>query len=150
MAATVSRTIGAQTMFESSAGTPGAESWSEIPQTMKAVICHGPEDYRLEEVAVPRPGPGEALIKVEAVGICASDLKCYHGAAKFWGDANRPAWAETEAVPAGRRDRPDGSWSWTTEARQHWGVDLGRPGGRRADRAVLGVAGTAGHRELPM
>ncbi|HET9777707.1 MAG TPA: hypothetical protein VFP81_00335 [Propionibacteriaceae bacterium] len=43
---------------------------SEIPQTMKAVICHGPEDYRLEEVAVPRPGPGEALIKVEAAGIC--------------------------------------------------------------------------------
>jgi threonine dehydrogenase-like Zn-dependent dehydrogenase len=53
----------------------------------------------LEEVAVPRPGRGEALVKVEAVGICASDLKCYHGAAKFWGDANRPAWAETEVIP---------------------------------------------------
>ena len=66
---------------------------------MQAVICHGPENYQLEEVAVPRPGPGEALIKVEATGICASDLKCYHGAAKFWGDANRPAWAETEVIP---------------------------------------------------
>ena len=50
-------------MFESSAANPGASSWSEIPQTMKAVICHEPEDYRLEEVAVPGPGPGEALIK---------------------------------------------------------------------------------------
>ena len=66
---------------------------------MQAVICHGPENYQLEEVAVPRPGPAEALIKVEATGICASDLKCYHGAAKFWGDANRPAWAETEVIP---------------------------------------------------
>ena len=66
-------------------------STAQIPETMKAVICHGPENYQLEEVAVPRPGPGEALVKVEAVGICASDLKCYHGAAKFWGDANRPA-----------------------------------------------------------
>jgi hypothetical protein len=46
----------ARTMSESSAVTPGAKSSSEIPQTMKAVICHGPEDYRLEKVAVPHPG----------------------------------------------------------------------------------------------
>jgi threonine dehydrogenase-like Zn-dependent dehydrogenase len=76
-----------------------AQATDQIPETMKAVICHGPENYQLEEVAVPRPGRGEALVKVEAVGICASDLKCYHGAAKFWGDANRPAWAETEVIP---------------------------------------------------
>jgi erythritol/L-threitol dehydrogenase len=53
----------------------------------------------MEEVPVPKPGPGEALIQVEATGICASDLKCYHGAAKFWGDEKRPAWAETEVIP---------------------------------------------------
>jgi threonine dehydrogenase-like Zn-dependent dehydrogenase len=70
-----------------------------VPATMPAVICHGPEDYRLEEVPTPTPGPGEALIRVEAVGICASDLKCYHGAAKFWGDDTRPAWAETQVIP---------------------------------------------------
>jgi len=70
-----------------------------VVDTMQAVVCHGPEDYRLEQVPAPVPGPGEALVRVEAVGICASDLKCYHGAAKFWGDANRPAWAETEVVP---------------------------------------------------
>jgi threonine dehydrogenase-like Zn-dependent dehydrogenase len=63
-------------MFESSAA-PGVAFWSEIPQSMAAVICRGPEDYRLEEVPVPCPGPGEALIKVEAAGICPSDLKCY-------------------------------------------------------------------------
>lgn len=72
--------------------TPGTDS--AIPATMRAVVVHGPEDYRLDTVEVPTPGPGELLLKVDAVGVCASDLKCYHGAAKFWGDENRPAWAE--------------------------------------------------------
>jgi threonine dehydrogenase-like Zn-dependent dehydrogenase len=70
-----------------------------MPETMPAVVCHGPEDYRLEEIPVPVPGPGEVLVEVEACGICASDLKCYHGAAKFWGNGSRPAWAETGVVP---------------------------------------------------
>jgi threonine dehydrogenase-like Zn-dependent dehydrogenase len=90
---------------------------------MAAVICHGPEKYALEEVAVPRPGPGEALVKVEAVGICASDLKCYHGATKFWGDDTRPAWAETEVIPGhefvGTVVQLDGT------AAARWGVAVG-------------------------
>ena len=70
-----------------------------MPETMQAVVCHGPRDYRLEEVGKPTPGPGEVLVRVEACGICASDLKCFHGAAKFWGDEHRPAWAETMVIP---------------------------------------------------
>jgi threonine dehydrogenase-like Zn-dependent dehydrogenase len=100
----------------------------ELPPTMQAVICHGPKNYVLESIPVPTRGPGELLLKVEAVGICASDLKCWHGAAKFWGDENRPAWAETEVVPgheiAGRIIDLD------DEARAHWGVELD-------DRVVL-------------
>jgi threonine dehydrogenase-like Zn-dependent dehydrogenase len=94
-----------------------------MSDTMRAVVNHGPRDYRLETVPVPRPGPGEALVRVEAVGICASDLKCYHGAAKFWGDDNRPAWAETEVTPGhefvGRVAEIDGA------AAQRWGVATG-------------------------
>lgn len=70
-----------------------------IPSRMQAVVVHGPEDYRLEEVDVPAPDHGELLIEVEAVGVCASDLKCYHGAAKFWGDDNRAAWAQKGVIP---------------------------------------------------
>ena len=95
----------------------------QLPEKMQAVVCHGPEDYRLEEIAVPLRKPGEALIRVEAVGICASDLKCYHGAAKFWGDENRPAWAETMVIPghefAGRVVELD------DEATSRWGIAVG-------------------------
>ena len=98
-----------------------------VPATMQAVVCHGPEDYRLEEVETPSPGPGEALVRVEAVGICASDLKCYHGAAKFWGDDDRPAWAETEVIPGhefvGEVVQVD------ERASARWGIEAG-------DRAV--------------
>jgi erythritol/L-threitol dehydrogenase len=96
---------------------------SEVPETMQAVVCHGPEDYRLEEVPTPTPGKGEALVRVEAVGICASDLKCYHGAAKFWGDENRPAWAQTEVIPG--HEFVGEVVSLDAEATQRWGVSVG-------------------------
>lgn len=93
-----------------------------LPETMQAVLCHGPRDYRLETLPVPTRGDGEVLLRVEAVGICASDLKCYHGAAKFWGDENRPAWAETQAVPGheitGRVVELDDA------ARGRWGIEV--------------------------
>lgn len=79
--------------------SPEAMGTHTIPATMRAVVVYGPEDYRLEDRPVPKPGPGELLLKTDAVGICASDLKCYHGAAKFWGDENRPAWAERNRIP---------------------------------------------------
>ena len=103
--------------------TTPATSEQQRPTVMTAVICHGPEDYRLEEVPVPTPGPGEALVKVEAVGICASDLKCYHGAAKFWGDASRPAWAETEVIPG--HEFVGTVVELDDEAAQRWGIGVG-------------------------
>lgn len=57
-----------------------------IPNSMKAVRVHGPQDYRLEEVPVPRIGPGEVLVRVLATGVCASDVKTFHGA-RVWGSA---------------------------------------------------------------
>ena len=94
-----------------------------LPATMQAVVCHGPLDYRLEEVAVPTPGPGEALVAVEACGICASDLKCFHGAAKFWGDADRPAWAERGAIPG--HEFVGRVVSLDEEAATRWGIAIG-------------------------
>lgn len=51
---------------------------------MLAVIAYKPQDYRLEKVPVPRAGPEEVVIKIKRAGICASDVKCYRGADRFW------------------------------------------------------------------
>lgn len=72
---------------------------TEIPKTMQAVVMHAPEDYRLEERPVPVPATGELLLKIEATGVCASDLKAYAGAAKFWGDETRDRWVEPGIIP---------------------------------------------------
>ena len=60
---------------------------------------------------------------MEAVGICASDLKCYHGAAKFWGDENRPAWAETEVIPG--HEFVGTVVQLDDAAAEHWGIAVG-------------------------
>jgi threonine dehydrogenase-like Zn-dependent dehydrogenase len=70
-----------------------------LPKTMAAIMCHGPKDYRLEERPVPRPGPGEVVIKVKSTGICASDIKCYTGAPLFWGDENRKGYCQAPVTP---------------------------------------------------
>lgn len=72
---------------------------AELPASMKAVICHGPEDYRLEERPVPRPGPGEVVVRIGSTGICASDIKCYSGAPLFWGDEHRKGYCQPPVIP---------------------------------------------------
>jgi 2-desacetyl-2-hydroxyethyl bacteriochlorophyllide A dehydrogenase len=44
---------------------------------MRAARLHGIKDLRLEELPVPRPGPGELLVRVEACGICPTDARKY-------------------------------------------------------------------------
>lgn len=42
--------------------------------TMQLARVHGPVDVRLDEVPVPKPGPRDVLVRIEACGICGSDL----------------------------------------------------------------------------
>lgn len=45
-----------------------------MTETMTAAVMHAVGDIRIEQVLKPVPGPGEALLKVEACGVCGSDL----------------------------------------------------------------------------
>jgi len=46
---------------------------------MKAAVFYGKEDLRVEELPIPRPGPGEVLLKVRACGVCGTDLHIFDG-----------------------------------------------------------------------
>ncbi|MCS7461401.1 alcohol dehydrogenase catalytic domain-containing protein [Paenibacillus doosanensis] len=70
-----------------------------VPEKMKAVVAYSPGDYRLETVPVPKAGPGEMVIKVEACGICAGDIKAFQGAPSFWGDETQPAYIKAPMIP---------------------------------------------------
>src|SRR5690625_1749196 len=47
---------------------------SNLPTSMQAAVLRGPNALSLEQVDVPRPGPGELLVRIRACGICGSDL----------------------------------------------------------------------------
>jgi threonine dehydrogenase-like Zn-dependent dehydrogenase len=66
--------------------------------TMRAIVTHGPHDYRLERVPKPIAGPGEVVIQTGAVGICGSDVKCFTGASLFWGDGNSGGYVEGPVI----------------------------------------------------
>jgi L-iditol 2-dehydrogenase len=67
---------------------------------MKALVAYGKGEYRLE-TAYPTPecGDDDIIIKTEACGVCAGDLKCQHGAAMFWGDETQPSWVNPPFIP---------------------------------------------------
>jgi 2-desacetyl-2-hydroxyethyl bacteriochlorophyllide A dehydrogenase len=46
---------------------------------VKALVYHGPNEMRWQDWPDPKPGPGEAVVAVRAVGICGSDLHGYTG-----------------------------------------------------------------------
>lgn len=41
---------------------------------MRAAVYYNNKDIRIEEMPVPEPGPGEILVRIEASGICGSDV----------------------------------------------------------------------------
>jgi threonine dehydrogenase-like Zn-dependent dehydrogenase len=76
-----------------------AAAQGKLPETMRAVVAYAPGDYRLETVPVPRAGADEIIVKVEACGICAGDIKAYVGAESFWGGAGQPPYIKAPMIP---------------------------------------------------
>src|SRR5499425_713882 len=58
------------------AATPRKQT---APGTMRALVFRGPNQIGVERVAIPRPGPGEAVIRVTLTSICGTDLHILRG-----------------------------------------------------------------------
>ena len=54
-----------------------------LPSEMRALVARGVKDYALQNIAVPACGDDDLIIRVEACGICAGDIKASHGTARF-------------------------------------------------------------------
>lgn len=49
--------------------------YMNVPDTMRAWVLGGPDELNLVEKPVPVPGKAEALVRIDAVAICATDLE---------------------------------------------------------------------------
>jgi 2-desacetyl-2-hydroxyethyl bacteriochlorophyllide A dehydrogenase len=47
--------------------------------TMKALVFRGPNQIGIEKVSIPKPGPGEAVIRVTLTTICGTDVHILKG-----------------------------------------------------------------------
>jgi alcohol dehydrogenase len=50
-----------------------------VAETMRAAVFRGKDDIHLEEVPLPRPGPGEAVVKTTMTTICGTDVHILKG-----------------------------------------------------------------------
>jgi 2-desacetyl-2-hydroxyethyl bacteriochlorophyllide A dehydrogenase len=53
---------------------------------MEALVYRGPEALELERRPTPEPAPGEVLVRVQACGICGTDLRIASGAHRAYPD----------------------------------------------------------------
>ncbi|NUR67977.1 MAG: alcohol dehydrogenase catalytic domain-containing protein, partial [Streptomyces sp.] len=50
---------------------------------MRAFVLTAPGEYAVQEVPAPKPGPGEAVVDVERVGVCGTDVEFFTGAMTY-------------------------------------------------------------------
>ncbi len=64
-------------MMPSSVSPPAAGLEPPASRRMRAALLYGAEDIRLEDVPIPRPGPGEVLARVDVASVDFTDRKVY-------------------------------------------------------------------------
>ncbi|MDD3339825.1 MAG: alcohol dehydrogenase catalytic domain-containing protein [Lachnospiraceae bacterium] len=69
-----------------------------MAEMMKAVVSYAPYDNRYEDYPKPVIGEGEILLKVKGCGICAGDVKAYHGGIRIWGTSEADRYIEAPCI----------------------------------------------------
>jgi len=52
---------------------------------MKQAVMTAPGEIEIRDTAVPSPGPGEVLLRIQRIGVCGSDVHVYHGKHPYTG-----------------------------------------------------------------
>ena len=68
---------------------------------MKAVLFPGDRQVAVVERPTPKPGPGQALVRVRASAICRSDMSLYYGKPIVGGEATATGQIVPGHEPAG-------------------------------------------------
>lgn len=69
-----------------------------MAEMMKALVSYAPYDNRYEDFPKPTAGEGEIVLKVKGCGICAGDVKAYHGGIRIWGTSEADRYIEAPCV----------------------------------------------------
>lgn len=69
-----------------------------MPEMMNALVSFAPYDNRVEQVEKPVAGEGEIVLKVKGCGICAGDVKAYHGGIRIWGTSPENRYIEAPCI----------------------------------------------------
>src|SRR3712207_2268695 len=74
-----------------------------MTRTMRAAVVAEPRRVRIEEVAVPEPGPAQVRVRLEGCGVCASNLPPWEGRPWFTypmepGGLGQEGWGRIDAV----------------------------------------------------
>ena len=83
--------------------------------TMRANVFRAPGEFTIEEVDRPRPGPGEALIRVTLTTICGTDVPCPWSGMK----------GVTERIAAPETGFPAESTTFSTQVFTYWAGGAG-------------------------
>ena len=70
---------------------------------MRAARLHGVRDLRVEELPDPAPAPGELLVRVDACGVCPTDVRKY-------------LLGTTDATPSTRGTSGSATWRRSVQA----------------------------------
>src|SRR5438128_10678482 len=78
-----------------------------MTETCRAAVFLGHHDYEVREFPIPDPPPGGAVLQVEAVGLCGSDVAQFHGVELVPGGSMFPVVPGHETVGKVMKLAPD-------------------------------------------
>jgi threonine dehydrogenase-like Zn-dependent dehydrogenase len=55
-----------------------------MTRTSRAAVLYGPGDLRIEEFVLPRVTDDDGLLRVQATGVCGTDIAAYHGVNPYY------------------------------------------------------------------